>query len=46
MIANLTYTSKGLYASIQVRFKLMYLLDLRVTSLYTKGPLLSSQCPD
>lgn len=36
MILHLAYTNKYLYASNQVRSRLMYLSSLGVTSLYTR----------
>ncbi len=37
MIPDLAYTSRNLYISNQVRSRLMYLSDLKATSLHTKS---------
>ena len=36
MILNLVYTIRSLYVSNKMKFKLIYLLSLRVTSLYIR----------
>ena len=36
MILNLAYTSKNIYISNQIKFELIYLLDLGAIGLYTK----------
>ena len=37
MVPNLAYTNKNFYISNQVRFRFMYLFDLKTISLYIRG---------